>query len=221
MTTGQTAQDLPYLSQANTLGQGFDVYGAYGAESLLRPIFDLNGTPTSVFTFLDKDYQIPAIVRGIQDTSSAYNGGTYASREGFQNKIAVFAGVEGKYGEFSGELKAAFATDDARSNEYYYAFWNFYTWLGRLQLIPDTTFLTADFSHAVKSLPEAVTPQTLPTFADFFAQFGGYYTSQVSLGASLEFYNGVSKTTTDSTKQIAAMLGLHYTGTRQSRIYAA
>ncbi|MHB9856720.1 MAC/perforin domain-containing protein [Streptomyces sp. YIM S03343] len=212
MTTDPIVQDLPFLSQANALGQGFDVYGVYGAESLLRPIFDLDDTPTTVFTFLGKDYQIPSVVRGVQDTSSTYNSGTFTSREGFQNKVAVFAGVEGKYGEFSGELKAAFATDYARSSEYYYTFKNFYTRLGHLQLNPDTTFLTADFSEAVGKLPDTVTPQNLPVFADFFARFGGYYTSQVSLGASLEFYNGVSKVTTDTVTQISAMLEAHYTG---------
>ncbi|MFI6467948.1 MAC/perforin domain-containing protein [Streptomyces sp. NPDC050538] len=212
MINEPTVQDLPFLSQANALGQGFDVYGVYGAESLLRPIFDLDDTPTSVFTFLGRDYQIPSIVRGVQDTSSTYNSGTFTSREGFQSKVAVFAGVEGKYGEFSGELKAAFATDYARSSEYYYSFKNFYTRLGHLQLNPDTTFLTADFSQAVGKLPDTVTAQNLPVFADFFAQFGGYYTSQVSLGASLEFYNGVSKSTTDTVAQISAMLEVQYTG---------
>ena len=212
MTTDSSTQDLPFLSQANSLGQGFDVYGVYGAASLLRPIFDLNDTPTTVFTFLGKDYQIPSIVRGVQDTTSNFNSGSFASREGFQGKIATFAGVDGKYGAFSGELRAAFATEYERTSEYYFSFKNFYTRLGYLQLNPETTFLTAEFSEAVSALPDTVTLQNLPVFADFFSRFGAYYTSQVALGASLQFYNGVSRTTTDSVTQIAAMLDVHYTG---------
>lgn len=212
MSTDPAAQDLPFLSQANSLGQGFDVYGVYGADSLLRPIFDLADTPTRTFTFLGKDYEIPGIVRGVQDTSSTYNSGSFTSREGFQEKVAAFAGVEGKYGAFSGELRAAYSTEVDRSSEYYYAFKNFYTRLGYLQLDPDTNLLNGEFIDAVDKLPDSVTKDNLPAFADFFARFGAYYTSQVSLGASLEFYNGVSKQTSDTVTQVAAMLEAHYTG---------
>jgi hypothetical protein len=212
MSSQPNADGLPYLSQANTLGQGFDVYGVYGAESLLRPIFDLDIVPTSVFTFLGKDYEIPSIVNGIQNTSSVYNAGTFVSREGFQAKIAAFAGVDGKYGAFSGQLRASYSTDYTRSTEYYYAFKNFYARLGQLQLKADSLFLTAEFSHAVSQLPNTISQQSLPAFADFFARFGAYYTSQVSLGASMEFYNGVYKATSDTSDQIAAMFEAHFTG---------
>jgi hypothetical protein len=47
MTTDSASQDLPFLSQANSLGQGFDVYGVYGSASLLQPTFDLDDTPTT------------------------------------------------------------------------------------------------------------------------------------------------------------------------------
>jgi len=212
MTTDSASQDLPFLSQANSLGQGFDVYGVYGSASLLQPIFDLDETPTVVFTFLGKDYQIPWLVKGVQDTTSTYNSGSFASREGFQGKIAAFAGVDGKYGAFSGELRAAFSTEYERTSEYYFSFKNFYTRLGYLQLKLDTTFLTVEFSSAVSALPDTVTLQNLPVFADFFSRFGAYFTSQVALGASLQFYNGVNKIAADSVTQIGAMLDVQYTG---------
>lgn len=212
MSTQELTSTLPFLSQANVLGQGFDIYGTYDTKSLLRPLFDLQNAPTDTFTFLGRDYAIPSIVRGIENTSSVYNEGTFVSREAFQSKIATFAGVEARYGAFSGEMQASFSLETSRTSDYFYAFKNLHTALGQLQLNPDTSFLTGDFTAAIAALPDTVNDDNIAAFADFFGRFGVYYTSQVSLGATFEFYNAVSIATSDTVMQIGAMLKAHYNG---------
>ena len=82
----------PILSQANAVGQGFDIFGSFDTDSLMRPLVDLSRAPTQVFTFLGKEYLIPAYITAVESTSSYANVAAGENRDGFQNSIAAHAG---------------------------------------------------------------------------------------------------------------------------------
>ena len=56
MNASGPSSNLPFLSQANALGQGFNVYGALDPDSLIAPLFDFTKAPVHTFTFLGQDY---------------------------------------------------------------------------------------------------------------------------------------------------------------------
>jgi len=200
------------MDQANLVGQGFDIFGAYNVGSLISPIFDYSRVSRNEFTFLNKTYSLPSIVNGYVQTSSRYVGGTYISREGFQNKIAAHAKVQAGYGAFSGQMEASFSMEKAISSEFYYAFRNFYTQLGYLEILPQTEALSPAFVQSVQQLPDIFNKESLPLFADFFEQWGIYYVRRVTLGAAFEFYEAVSTATSSTTVDVGVMLEAHYRG---------
>jgi hypothetical protein len=211
-TAEKTSAAIPYMSQANMLGQGFNIYGPYSDQSLLLPLFNFAATPTQTFRFQGQDYEIPSIVQGIENSRTISNEGSYASREGFQSAIAIFANVDASYGAFSGQLEAAYSNEYTSAAEYSYAFKNTYVQMGQLQLNPDPKYLNPAFVAAVAKLPSTATPKNLGAFSDFFGQFGVYYTESVSLGASFEYYAAVNKASSEGTQTIWAMLQAQYDG---------
>jgi hypothetical protein len=201
----------PILSQANAVGQGFDIYGVFGIDSLIHPLFDYSKAGTQVFTFLGKDYLVPSIITPVESTSSYYTGDTYESREDFQNSFALHAGVEASYGAFSGEMKADFASEYTESAEYAYAYTNFYSQLAYLEL-NHTEYLTNDFQQRVNDLPTIANEDTLPAFELFFNDFGIYYTSKIVIGGVLEFFVSLSKSSNMSKAQFSAAFNAQYKG---------
>lgn len=212
-----SAAALPILSQANTLGQGFDVYGTFSVDSLITPLFDLQSSGSQVFTFLGRDYQIPAITTGIEDTTTYYLGSVSDTRDSFQNSIALHANVDASYGAFSGELEAAYSNEYQNSREYTFAYRNVYAQLARLQLSPSTQFLTKEFTDRLATLPLSLTTAgDLLPFEDFFNTFGIYFTSEVTLGASLGFWVATEKISSLSDTEISTALSAQYEGLTQS-----
>ncbi|MFE4629500.1 MAC/perforin domain-containing protein [Streptomyces mirabilis] len=211
-----SAAGLPFLSQANALGQGFNVYGTFSADSLITPLFDLRASGSQVFTFLGRDYQIPGIASGIEDTTTYYLATVSDTRDSFQNSIAVHANVDASYGAFSGELEAAYSNEYATSREYTFAYRNVYAQLARLQLSPAVQYLTKEFTDRLATLPFSLTSENLEPFEDFFNTFGTYFTSEVTLGASLGFWVATEKTSEVSDTEISAALSAQYEGLTQS-----
>ena len=118
----------PILSQANILGQGFNVYGLLDTTGLITPIVDFTKAGgTTVFTFLGKDYLVPNCVVPAQDTGAYYDGGTYMSREGVQNSFATHVGVDVSAGAFSGEMSANYSTEFSENTEFAYCYQNYYS----------------------------------------------------------------------------------------------
>lgn len=182
----------PILSQANAVGQGFDIFGVFDVESLIRPLVDSSLAPTQVFTFLGKEYLIPAYITAVESTSSYSNVAAGVNRDGFQNSIAAHVGVDASYGAFSGEMKADFTGEYNENTNFTYGLIDFFTSLATLQL-NTVEYLNADFLQAVADLPNVATEDTLPLFIDFFTRYGIYYTQRVTLGGSLGFYTALSK----------------------------
>lgn len=211
-TTIRSTSDS-FLSQANALGQGFNIYGAYNDDSLMRPLFDFTAAPTQTFTLLGTTYDIPAMVQGIQSTETHFTEGAFRTREEFQNSIAAFAGVEASKGAFSGQMEAAFSRESSDIFEYDYAYKNAYIQMARLSLNPDVNFLTSDFAAAIDALPTDLSDPSLVAFANFFGMYGVYYTASVMLGASLEFYSAIQIQDQSDLQTMSAMVNAQYDAT--------
>jgi hypothetical protein len=195
-------KNAPYMSQANAVGQGFNVYGQLDLSSLMNPLFDSGRAPTQTFTFLGNDYLIPTYITAVQDTRGYSSGGVYDSRSSLQNSIAAHAQVEIGYGVFSGEMSADYAGEFDRNTRYTYVYNNFYAPLAYLQLNTDETYLSAAFRDQVNALPAAFTTENFLDFVAFFRKFGGYYTKKVTLGGSFSFYVSVENSSELSDQSI-------------------
>lgn len=136
------------------------------------------------------------------------------TREEFQQSIAATASVNTSYGAFSGHMEMAFSRQIAHSSEYMFAHKSFYSGENELQLNPGVAlaYRGKDFLEAIEKLPATVDMENLHLFADFFGTFGTHYTRGVRLGASMEFYVAVSKTSTDNAKQVGVLMHAHYNG---------
>lgn len=210
MATTPNVQALPFMSQANAVGQGFNVYGTLDESSLITPLFDFAAAGDQEFTFLGKQYRIPTIVNGIENTKTYYTGGTFDTRDSFQNSIAVHANVSASYGAFSGEMETAFSREYQQESEYSYSYNTLFAPLAILQLIPNSTYLSPAFTDRVNQLPPTLDASTLPDFEDFFNSFGVYFTSKIFIGASLEFWVATEKSSTLTDDQISACLKAQY-----------
>lgn len=209
------AAELPYLSQANYLGQGFDITGTYELpESLILPVVDANKASWKTFEFQGTKYSIPSFATAAIDTRGRYTEKVAATREELQNSIAVTAKVAAGYGAFSGEMDASYGQDLTSSSEYDYGYYNYYARLGVLTMDLNVarTMLMKDFVERYEELPAEVNGDTLEEFELFFHDYGMYVTSMVALGGSLEYSVAVNKKSESSLTSIEANLKAEYKG---------
>jgi hypothetical protein len=204
---------LPLLSQAYFLGQGFDVSGTYSIPaSLILPILDPDKVGTREFEFLGHKYRIPAYASGAENTSGYFVEDTVDTRESFQNSIAATASVEVGYGAFGGQMEASYGRSVANSSEFHYSYRNFYSRLAIISLLRDQAIkaLSDEFIARYEALPNKADGSTLDQFAEFFNDFGIYVTSQLNLGAALEYYVAVSQSAQLSKTDIGAQVKVQY-----------
>lgn len=202
--------DIPIMSQAHAVGQGFNIYGEFNTRSLIRPLFDYNKGGTQVFTFLGKEYRIPSFMTALQNTSSYYSGGACETREQIQDSFAAHAGVAASFGAFSGEMQADFATQFEDNSMYAYAYNDFYTQLAYIELNPGAEHLNDEFVKRVADLPAIANETTLPAFEAFFEEFGIYYTQKIVLGGQSSFLVAVDQSSQLSSADISAMVKANY-----------
>ena len=202
----------PYMSQANAVGQGFDVFGQFDISGLTNPLFDVSKAPTQTFTFLGNDYLIPTYITPVQDTRGYYSGGTYESRDSLQSSIAAHAGVNIGYGAFSGEMKADYSGEFTQNTHYAYAYNNFYAPLAYLQLNNYEQYLSSDFTSHLAALPDTFDPTNDALFVAFFQRYGGSYTKRITLGGSFSFYVSVEQSSGLSEQSIDVTFNAQYNG---------
>ncbi|TDB84984.1 hypothetical protein E1264_22780 [Actinomadura sp. KC216] len=202
----------PILSQANAVGQGFDIYGTMSDDSLITPLFDLAESGYHTFTFLGHEWDIPNDVLGREDTKTYFYSVTGEARDELQASLSAELGVSASYGAFSGEFKSEFSGEYTRSSEYMFSYHNMYAQLARLQLAADPKFPSKAFTDRVAQLPATFDESELRAFIEFFDSFGIYYTTEVSLGASLGFWVATEKRSQMAKAEISAMLNAQYKG---------
>src|SRR5438128_10408815 len=170
-----TAEKVPYLSQANFVGMGFDIYGKYDViSSAITPLLDPAKAGTTTFNFLGREYVVPGYVLPAENTVSDFAEFTGETRDSVQNSFSERAKVQGSYGAFSGQMQQSYSHQFASNSEYFYSYRNSLARLALLQLIPNNLdqYLTDYFQQRVSQLPtklpEEPTPDDLEPFADFF-----------------------------------------------------
>jgi hypothetical protein len=203
------------LTQAYFLGQGFDISGAYHIPGeLLRPILDPDKVGTRTFK-LSKDgqeYTIPDYVTGIVDSEGKYLTDTVETRDEFQRTFSAKASVHASAGGFSGQMEAAYSRTFSESSQYSYSLTNLYQRIALLRLDTDraSKALSQHFIDAYRALPERPTDENLPAFAAFFHDFGFYFTAELALGGTLEYYVAVHNDTKLGTESIEAKVRAEY-----------
>jgi hypothetical protein len=201
--------NTPYLSQANFVGQGFDIWGQFDVvASVITPLFDPGKAGTHNFEFLDKTWALPDYVSGAEDTGAYFTEDTGSSREDFQSSLAVNASVNASYGAFSGQMSASYGKQFSTSSEHFYSYRNFFSSLAKLQLVPSNNYYSTAFAQRLAALPNEVTPANRDLFIDFFDDFGTYYTSSIVLGATLQYYVAVSKSSSITENDISASVNI-------------
>lgn len=208
-----TAMQDGIYNTANSLGRGFDIFGAYNMDSLIpNRIFDWNKTGTyETGTFLGAKRVLPKIVSLTPQTETNSLDITATSRSEVQSKLATHAGVEASYGPFSGEFKLNFSQEAENSTQYFYALKKSFISLGYVNLDSnDTTYLSDSFNRRVAALPDAVNAGTLAQFADFFQDYGFYYVDRLSIGGELNLAISVATESNLSKRDMSSSMELMY-----------
>jgi hypothetical protein len=197
----------------NWLSAGFNIYGEYdlAQSTLRRRIFDPRKAPLGE----DSPFgRLPAYMayRPVKTTDFFLASGD--DRDSFQGKFAARASVDTSVGAFSGHVEAAYGQQVAESSQYSYANMSFRSLLGNLVLegLAKSEYLSDDFLAALNALPERAEAGNLPQFSDFFQTYGAYFVSQISVGATLEYYVAVRHTETMKAVQISAKMEAEYNG---------
>lgn len=201
------------LSQAEAVGQGFNIYGSYDFRSLISPLFDPAKAKTKTFNFLGKEYTIPEYVTAIESTAGDRWETFSETRDEYQSSLATHAKVEASYGPFSGSFEASFSKEVRNNNQFYFAANNAYFSLAHLGIGPNPSkYLTDKFLQSVNALPSKATPENMAIFSEFFETYGIYYTSGVTIGASMDYTASLRISSSLSTQDFSAMLTAAYKG---------
>lgn len=213
--TSSTHNDPPFLPNALTVGQGFNIYGTYNSYSLKGSLFGSNAS-SSLQWVNGKNYLVPNYIEAIDTQTSEEKKHAGTSREEFQQSIAATAGINVKYGAFSAQFKASYSVASENVTEHMFAYTTYYDWIYQMQLktVRDLQpFLSASFKAAVQALPDEVkTPAQLSVFYRFFSDYGAYYTRMVTVGASLEFYVDVNTLSDLRTAGLSTSMNAQYKG---------
>lgn len=194
------------------LSAGFNIYGAYdlATSTLNRKIFDPAKAPAG-----DEDTpfgRLPAYLsyRPIKNSDFFHASGD--GRDSFQSSFAARASVDVSVGAFSGHVEAAYGRQVAESSQYAFANISYREMLGSLTLegLADSRYLTDEFAAALAALPDKAIPENLERFSDFFQAFGAYFVSQITVGATLEYYVAVQQSSNMLATEISAKATAEY-----------
>ncbi|HET8840776.1 MAG TPA: MAC/perforin domain-containing protein [Ktedonobacteraceae bacterium] len=208
-----TTQGISALSQANAIGQGFDIFGSYNfQESAITPIFDPSKAGKQEWVYDGIPYTIPSYIQGIEGGTSTLNFEVCSTREEFQNSIAAKAKVKAQYGAFSGQMEAAYTSQFAQSTQSDFAYGIFDAPYATLSWTKETmpSYMTDLFRESVAALPSSL--NDLSPFLSLFNQFGIYFVSSLKLGGSLEYYSAVDISSELSASDIDVMIKAEYKG---------
>ena len=194
------------LSQVYSIGQGFDVFGAYEIGFQKRPIFDPNKANTIQWTINNVTYDIPEYITGTSNPKTWINANSGTTEEEFNSSFAAEAKIKGKYKLFKGQVEALFSKSNKELQNSFFYSQNFFSELGIAELNTiDTQYFSDNFLNDLKNLPSLISSTNIKQFYAFFDTWGGYFIKEIKLGGSMRFYSAISKSTniTDSEFQTA------------------
>lgn len=199
-------------SAVSWMSAGFNIYGAYdlATSTLQRKIFDPRKAPVGQEE--TPFGRIPAYMsfRPIKTSDFFYASGE--GRDSFQSNFAARASVDVSVGAFSGHVEAAYGRQVAESSQYSFANISFREMLGNLVLegLADGKYLSDEFTEALQKLPAKADASNLDHFSNFFQDFGAYFVSQVTVGATLEYYVAVRQSASLEATEIKAKAEAEY-----------
>ena len=197
------------------LGFGFDIFGPYGEDSVLRPLVDLGHKYEQWTAPNNITYDIPDNVNLNAATGASGNASVFATKEAFTSHFAAKAGVKGSYGAFSGEFEASFANDTSSESEYTYGLYEqlVQSWSLTLQDWSSNKVVAAVLADPdFTDLPSKYTADNQYLFFRFFAKYGTHFISRVECGARMSYSIAVSKSYTTNTNDISVKLTAEFRG---------
>lgn len=212
-TTGDAPDGLYTI--VNSLGRGFDIFGAYNMDALIpNRIFDWNKAATyESAPFLQAPRTLPSIVSLTPQTMTHSLDITATSRAEVQTKIATHAGVEASYGPFSGEFNLNFSQESDSRSSYFYGLKKAFIALGYINLdTNDAAYLANGFAKRVAELPDQATDATMRSFVEFFQDYGFYYVDRLDIGGELNLAISVKTESHLNTRDISSGMQLAYNG---------
>ncbi|MFP4120290.1 MAC/perforin domain-containing protein [Coleofasciculus sp.] len=208
------------LPGSSSLGQGFDVFGAYDSSSLKAPLFNFtdfnDGTAvTKIGTFIK-----PWNTHYNPDTPSG-QGHTYvfSSRQEYQEHFDLKAKLNAKIGFFRGGFDGAFNIDSNSENNYNYGlfefevrFWNLSVKNPVWEKLSSNVLEDPVFNDLwdINEIPKKYTPENAYIFFRFFHKYGCHYVKWVSVGAKLYYLVQVKKSYSEDKADLQAKIELEY-----------
>jgi hypothetical protein len=203
-------QESGYWSIANYVGQGFNVYGAYGMSSATGLLFNYPDDSVHTFQLQGKTLSIPTAILGVDDPSSYSTHASGSTRESYQDSLATSANIQTGIGAFSGDVHASFSTTETSGSDFAFNKLTYISQLGHLELRVDPANLTDSLKASIAALPDRVDPNNLQPFAAFFQQHGVFYIWRIVFGGSLDMYTAVAKSSGLNTQDIEVEVEASY-----------
>lgn len=215
MTTAKRLEATNLITGCGVLGFGFDIFGSYSEDSVLRPMMNLGHPDDQWVSPAGVTFDVPGNVSLNASTGASGTAYAFAAKENFVSHFASKANVKGSYGAFAGEFEASFATDTSSESQYSYGLYEelVESWALTLQdwssdaLLPTVT-KDPDFT----SLPLEFTQENQYLFFRFFAKYGTHFISRVDCGARMSYTVAVSKSYTSSTTEVSVKLTAEFQG---------
>jgi MAC/Perforin domain len=203
------------ITGCGVLGYGFNIFGEYGDESVLRPMMDLGAYDGAWTSPVGIEYLVPTNIDVNSATGAQGSVSAFSSKENFTSHFAAKAGVKGSYGAFTGEFDASFTADSASESEYVYGLYE--------QVIDAWSLTVRDWSAEsllpavtrdpdFAALPHTYTQQNKYLFFRFFVKYGTHLVTRVGCGARMSYAAQVAKSYTSSTTEITAKLSAEFRG---------
>lgn len=204
--------DQTLIPGSGTVGQGFNIFGAFDDGSLVFPLFDTQSRDHTV----EVDGVRFAIARSVTLHSDADTTGethVFLTQQEVQTHFAARARVEGKTATFAGSFEASYGRMVRNSASYAFAMRDLYTRRWSLSLSnPSADGLADGVRDEFAALPDAFSGATRDEFYSFFEKFGTHFVSRVQVGARLYYYIAVRKSFSSERTDVKARAEAEYNG---------
>jgi hypothetical protein len=203
------------ITGSGALGFGFDIFGVYGEDSILRPLINLGSANREWTSQAGETYDVLANTTVSPGSGAGGSAYVFDSRETFSSHFAVKAGIKGSYGAFTGEFEADFAIDTSSERSYIYGLYE--------EIIDSWSLTLVDWSRNAllpnvlqdpdfADLPSEYTTDNKYLFFRFFTKYGTHFTTRVSCGARMSYCVAVDESYTSNTSTVSTKLSAEFGG---------
>ncbi|HEX6096966.1 MAG TPA: MAC/perforin domain-containing protein [Thermoanaerobaculia bacterium] len=202
-TPANESGDRQPIPGSEILGQGVN---PCDYRKPVKPVCSVQGTDKE-FQLRDKTYYHDKAIRPREEPHGRNTDEAFVTRTDYQKSVNRTVGIEGKYGAFSGRFSLTFDAEYDAFLEKAAALKTDAMTLFALHLEDQTP--TAAFKTAADALP-AKFEGNEAAFYQFFAKWGAYVVTDVTLGGSMEYALLVETAHFTSKEQLQAQVGAEY-----------